>query len=55
MPYEYSVLANDKYPNSSLFTIEGGMHGFVGDDDVACVKAQLDFFKSSDNQRENNQ
>jgi len=45
VPYEYSVIANDQYPDSTLLTIENGQHGFTGEDDVLCVKAQYEFFQ----------
>lgn len=44
VPYEYSVKANDAYPNSTLVTIDGAGHGFQGDDDVKSVRAEYEFF-----------
>lgn len=39
--YGYSVRANELYPNSSLISIPGAVHGFTGEDEK---KAQYEFF-----------
>lgn len=42
--YKFTLEAMEYYENDSLLTIEGGGHGFTGNDDLKSVQAEYEFF-----------
>jgi hypothetical protein len=43
VPYSYSIKADELYKNSSLYLIDGGQHGFTGEDFEDYIKHAYKF------------